>query len=430
MTSDGFKVIIVGAGITGLSLAQALKKAGVAFEVYERDRTRTERLQGFRLSLAAIGSESLQQCLPESLYQAFVATCGKPTQVVRLLSERLKNLVLINKKNDPDSVSVCRSVSRITLRNILLSGLESQIHYDKTFSHYTEEDNQVTVFFKDESSVSGDVLVGADGGNSKVRQQLLPQAQRADTGIRIIGGKVPLTKLTQALLPEAMIGGVTSIMSPKGCGMFIGRQEFQHSSTEYSEWCHTEAPVSETGSLLWDNAQSYVMWALCVRNPRFNVDAMEGSTALLSMAHDICRAWHPDFHSMMDHSEPSTVHKFKIQHALPVPPWKSGRVTLAGDAIHSMPPMGGIGTSIGIQDASLLALQLSQVAFEGNTLEAALNAYQQAMLQYGFAGVRQSLEIAEKFVANGPASPFITKTLLRVLNLVPNVKEKVFATLG
>ena len=47
-----FDVIIVGGGIGGLTLAQGLKKNGISCAVYEKDLSRADRLQGYRIVIA------------------------------------------------------------------------------------------------------------------------------------------------------------------------------------------------------------------------------------------------------------------------------------------------------------------------------------------------------------------------------------------
>jgi hypothetical protein len=56
------KVIIIGAGTGGLCLAQGLQSSGIGVEVFERDRTPIDRLQGYRLSINAQGSRALKAC--------------------------------------------------------------------------------------------------------------------------------------------------------------------------------------------------------------------------------------------------------------------------------------------------------------------------------------------------------------------------------
>ena len=58
------KVMIVGAGTGGLCLAQGLKQSGIDLSVFERDRTPTDRLQGYRLHISSDGARALEHCLP------------------------------------------------------------------------------------------------------------------------------------------------------------------------------------------------------------------------------------------------------------------------------------------------------------------------------------------------------------------------------
>ena len=54
------EVIVIGAGTGGLCLAHGLKRAGITVNVYERDRTRKDGLQGYRVGLDADGSRALE----------------------------------------------------------------------------------------------------------------------------------------------------------------------------------------------------------------------------------------------------------------------------------------------------------------------------------------------------------------------------------
>ena len=52
-------VLVIGGGVGGLTLAQGLKKSGVSVAVYERDRSATDRLQGYRVHINPAGSSAL-----------------------------------------------------------------------------------------------------------------------------------------------------------------------------------------------------------------------------------------------------------------------------------------------------------------------------------------------------------------------------------
>ena len=90
------KVMIVGAGTGGLCLAQGLKADGIAVEVFERERSPTDRLQGYRLSINATGRRALKECLQDSLFDKLVASCANPSRAVTFLDHRLKQLLAID----------------------------------------------------------------------------------------------------------------------------------------------------------------------------------------------------------------------------------------------------------------------------------------------------------------------------------------------
>ena len=71
-------VIVISAGVGGLTLAQGLKQAGIRVAVYERDRTPADRVQGYRVHINPTGSRALHACLPGPLFAAFDRTWAGP----------------------------------------------------------------------------------------------------------------------------------------------------------------------------------------------------------------------------------------------------------------------------------------------------------------------------------------------------------------
>ena len=84
---EPFHILIIGGGIGGLTLAQGVKQAGVSAALYERDRTLTDRLQGYRVHISPTGSLALHECLPPHLFEIFDRTCGAPNTAVRFFTE-------------------------------------------------------------------------------------------------------------------------------------------------------------------------------------------------------------------------------------------------------------------------------------------------------------------------------------------------------
>ncbi len=167
-------VLIIGGGTGGMCLAHGLRRAGASVSVYERDRTRSDGLHGYRVGIDPTGNRALQECLPPELFDTFIATCARAPKYLNVLTEKMKLTATIPLRDDTDPIESERSVSRMTLRQVLFTGMEDVVQFDKTFTRYEHHDGKVTAFFSDGTSATGDVLVAADGANSTVRRQYLP----------------------------------------------------------------------------------------------------------------------------------------------------------------------------------------------------------------------------------------------------------------
>jgi flavin-dependent dehydrogenase len=106
--------------------------------------------------------------------------------------------------------------------------------------------------------------------------------------------------------------------------------------------------------------------------------------------------WAPGLRNLISGSDPTTVNVVRVRSASPVAAWATGPVTLLGDAIHNMTPMGGIGANTALRDADLLRRQLITVSRNELPLIPAIHAYEARMLDYGFAAVKSSLRNARQ----------------------------------
>jgi len=89
------KVMIIGAGTGGLCRAQGLKNSGIGVSVFERDRTPTDRLQGYRLHISSNGAHALKQCLPADLFNDFLNSAAIRNSAANFLDSDLKRLLTL-----------------------------------------------------------------------------------------------------------------------------------------------------------------------------------------------------------------------------------------------------------------------------------------------------------------------------------------------
>lgn len=430
-------VVIIGGGIGGLTLAQGLKKSGVSATVYERDRTRTDRVQGYRVHINPTGSLALHECLPAPLFEAFTRTCGRPAQGIRFVTEQMKVLLALDGRNAPprfrgEGVAQHRSVSRITLRQVLLSGLEDRVHFGKTFVRYEENPlGRIVAHFEDGSTAVGDVLVAADGGGSRVRRQFLPHAQRIDTGVAAIAGKVFLNDESRRLIAPELTNALTLASGKGGYSLFVALQDIDGVAIGIGGNDESAAAGNH-----FDNSRSYLMWAFGARRERLglnggDLERMSGeelrNTALRVMAQ---RSWDECFRALVRLTDADTINAIAIRTSVPIAPWQTQQVTLLGDAIHAMTPYRGIGANVALKDAVRLCRVLTMADRAERPVIDAIRDYDTDMIDYGFRAVQTSLHAMNQAVTENQVQLMLSRAILRIINCFPPLKRQMFNRMG
>jgi 2-polyprenyl-6-methoxyphenol hydroxylase-like FAD-dependent oxidoreductase len=362
------RVAIAGAGLGGLCLAQGLLRAGIDAEVYERDPSPWARRQGYRLHVDSRAGSSLERCLPPALYSQFLATTGRPSTKVTVLSSRLRVL----HTTVVGGSGLNAAADRGTLREILASGLGERIHYGRPVTGFAAASDGVTVRFEDGSTHRADVLVGADGVSSAVRAARLPSATVVDTGSRVLYGRTPLTADVRGLLPPALSDGFTAVVGGS-VGLAMGLVEFR----------------TPPASLSLRPVDDYLMWAVSSR------DLPSESASWPAVALRMLHGWHPDLWALIAAADVDETFLIRVRTSRRVPAWAPSRVTVLGDAIHAMSPSRGSGANTALLDAANLCEALVSA---GGDVAGAIGHYEERMRDYGFAAV----EASERAEARGP----------------------------
>ncbi|MBT9331127.1 FAD-dependent oxidoreductase [Paracidobacterium acidisoli] len=423
-------VLVIGGGIGGLCLAQGLKKSGVSVTVCERDTSAAARLQGFRIHIDPQGSQALHDCLPEHRWNLFTATCGDYGRGFTLLSEKLDELMQYREPHETaDPVRRHRSVSRSTLRQVLLAGLGDTVRFNRRFVRYERgPEGRITAFFEDGSTEQADVMVAADGVNSRVREQYLPGNEPVDTGSISLGGKIPLTDGVMALLPPCLLDGPAIVLPPSPANLFMAAWRRSAHAKEMARQLRDASPASRA---VTDDEGDYVVMALGARREyfRLNCEPEEMTPAqMLDLMRSKVSAWHPNLRKlveMMNHD----LGFLNIRTSRPVAPWTPTNITLLGDAIHSMTPYRGVGANIALRDAGQLCAALAAAARGERPLTEAIGEYEAQMRVYGFHAVSESLKSLEQAISEKKFGFRVAMSAMRMANHVPALRRKMVASL-
>ena len=181
-------VLIAGAGIVGLTIAQGCKQNGIPFTIFERDDHRAARNQGWALTLhwclrslrRTVGPE-LSKEFPKvsTIKSEAICTFEAVLMLILLLTQAtvdptLKldagNFLFLNAETGAVRYKIPPAKERLRLNRLrLLDALSAglDIQWGKNLTSYGElPDGSIKVHFKDGSSTTGSMLIGADGNNS------------------------------------------------------------------------------------------------------------------------------------------------------------------------------------------------------------------------------------------------------------------------
>jgi 2-polyprenyl-6-methoxyphenol hydroxylase-like FAD-dependent oxidoreductase len=393
-TGRPLRVLVIGGGIGGLCLAQGLRRAGLRdFAVYERDRSVRGRMQGYRLRISPEGERALRECLPRPLQELLTATANlRRNEGLAAYDERLVPLwapQFPDPRGDaPDKID---AVDRATLRRILLAGLDDVVRFGKRFTRCEQADGRVVAHFADGSTDAGDVLVAADGANSQVRAQLRPDDSARDLGVRAILSRTPRAKAIAAGLPELLRDQFVYVMGANGDRLGLMPMVFRTAPRAAAErwWPGLE----------FDDADDYYMSVFSMQRDTLGVSdqaffAMTGSQ-LRRLALERAAGWHPDLNGVFAHVEVEETYPIALRATVPVRPWEPGNVVPLGDAVHTMPPTGGVGANTAVRDASALCQALAAVSGGARPLDEAIAQYQAEMAGYANEATSMSLKIAQ-----------------------------------
>ncbi|KAG9061267.1 hypothetical protein KI688_007605 [Linnemannia hyalina] len=328
------RVLIAGAGLAGLFLGILLEKAGIPYEIFERSA------QIRHLAFEQLG------LLDELL------SFSKPTVAGVMLTDKLK---LIGKavSDCNDEIGYDRILfARPELHDMLFNKIpKEKLHMSKKVLSFQQNHEGVMLRFSDNTTIHGDILVGADGAHSAVRQHLYKTLEREGllpkTDTKVMSkGYISLVGTTGALDPIKYPGvlekesEVFYMIGDKDTPYTLGISEFANDQFKSSDW------VPQQNQKMMDEIRHFKT-PYGTMGDLFDATDVEGVSKVF-------------FEDMLFET------------------WNHGRTILIGDAAHKLLPSSGAGAVNAMQDAVLLANHLYDIfptSFEN--IKAALTEYKE-----------------------------------------------------
>ncbi|KAK3303878.1 putative monooxygenase [Chaetomium strumarium] len=339
MPSHDVHIIVIGAGITGLLTCQALKKAGIKYSIFEREKAMNYRSNEWTMAIHW-ALPLLQQILPEAVFAKMGAIACNPT--VGIHSDLYP---IINGETGE-----------------LITGVPG---------------DGVIATFSDGSLVTGTMILGTDGPKSKVREFAMGSAEKAavtkfpifHTNMTVCYNDADKARFVREQYPTSYLA-----LSQRSFHAFQSISSMPDGPDHPESWIFHMA-MAWLGEV--DNSLGYKERLALIKERAAGLGEPARSAFM----------WLP---------EDTEVHKADISYWV-TQPWdnRKGRLTLVGDAAHPMPPYRGQGLNHCINDVFHLSQALKAVFGSGNggvTLGEAVNSYEKEMIPRGAEEVRCSVE--------------------------------------
>lgn len=367
-------ILIIGAGIGGLSLAIGLQNLGIPFHVFERDASLVARSQGYHVHLDPQGTEALKDILTAEQWELFGRTCPTVDEGFTCLDavkgEELDPRAPLQGHDGRGPPGNFYTVDRTTLRKVLAAELDpATLSFSKDLLKFETIEEVVRAHFIDGSTFAGSLLVGADGGNSSVRRLYLPDLKPLDAEGWFIYGKTPLTdEYKKACSPEVLKGVIYDKTQPPGITLLLERIYFSK-----------DANLKER----YDLPDDYAYWMIVAHRDLFLRQGMtngrfpryHGETAA-ALTREITAHWDPSLKAVFEHQDPTHTGTTSVVTMRPdLPSWTPTRVTLIGDAAHISAPLGSTAVTSALEDAASLCRVIAKA---GVTVDS-VGAYEEVM---------------------------------------------------
>lgn len=364
MKLQGKKIAVVGGGPGGLTLAKLLQLKGAHVTVYERDINKEVRQQGATLDLhEESGLEALRRA---NLMNEFKASFRPEAGRLRVLDDQAM-IKMDDHEIQHDYQEDRPEIDRAPLRDILINSLnEGTIVWDSQFISMEKKDDGWLLYFKNEKSFYADLVVAADGANSKIRVYMT-DIKPIYSGVTIVEGNIYKAEKNASKLWEITKGGKVFALGNEQSIILSAKGE---GSLSFYTGCKVSENWVQESGIDFSNKEQVFDW--------FKVAFSSWS-----------QQWQELFASNEIWFMPRPQYHFPLDQTWPTLP----NLTMLGDAAHRMPPYAGEGVNQAMQDAFELAEVLTGDNFPD--IQTAISHYEKQMRARAAEVTKDTLENTE-----------------------------------
>ncbi|KAG0054777.1 hypothetical protein BGZ83_010453 [Gryganskiella cystojenkinii] len=360
------RVLIAGAGIGGLFLGIVLERAGIPYEIYER--APEVRTVG---SVMGINANILPVFEQLDLYKEF-KEISLPNTSIEILYDNLDKVAKMDTKNQRGQVGYDYAMFyRVRMISLLHSKIPSKkIHFNKKIVSTEQNHEGVTIHCEDGTSFHGDILVGADGAYSAVRESLYRHLKYENL--------LPASDALTMKKGYVCLVGTTDPLDPKDFPLVL------QDRSDYHQIIAQGTPYSFTVFNVRENRLCYVIIQELANQAEIETEKEKGSqwssertTEMLEKLKEYKIPKGKTLGDLFDKTPKGKISRVYLEDKL-FETWTHGRTVLIGDAAHKLLPSAGQGAICAMQDAVILANCLYDLdSLKQESIEAALKDYKE-----------------------------------------------------